>query len=392
MSQKPRRVKELQVITAQGAAGDLVRESQFVTRYSADAAYDPARGISLTMPSRATPYTSNRIPPVLAMNLPEGFLLDLVTSRFRKVVDVRDEMNLLALTSTPSSGRVWARNPEAAQNSSDNKPISLQQLLSAKGTEDLFEELVERFALQTSLAGVMPKVAVAEKTHLHTPDLIVKSGAAEFPGLAENEFICMSIARASGIEVPDFWLSEDNKLFVIRRFDLASDGGYVGFEDMASLMGRMPDAKYEGHYGNIALVIKDRVPPAEQAASLQRFYKQLVLCVLLRNGDAHLKNWGLTYGSPATAEADARLSPAYDLVSTTPYIAKDILALGLQGSKAWPDRATLEEFGRQRCDMAQPGSIIDEVCEAAMQFRPRDKTPVWRQVHAQIKAAHATLG
>jgi serine/threonine-protein kinase HipA len=52
-----------------------------------------------------------------------------------------------------------------------------------------------------------------------TSDLIIKSGRDEFPGLAINEFLCMSIAREAGIPVPDFYLSANCRLFVMRRFD-----------------------------------------------------------------------------------------------------------------------------------------------------------------------------
>lgn len=391
-TENPGRVKELELVTTQGVAGKLLRESQFITRYSDEAIADPSRALALSMPSQARTYSSNRIPPVLAMNLPEGFLLGLVKARYAKVMDVNDDMNLLALTSTPTAGRVWARSNTLPASRPHAGAISLKEILSAKGTEDLFDELVEKFAQSTSLAGVMPKVAVTERGRLHSSDLIVKTGAAEYPGLAENEFLCMSIAKHAGIEVPDFYLSDDRQLFVIRRFDIGTDGKYLGFEDMASLTGRMPGQKYEGHFGNIALVIRDNVPTDERAASLERFFRQLTLCILLRNGDAHLKNWGLTYTDPSKANKDARLSPAYDIVCTTAYLPKDVLALGMQGSKAWPDRATVEQFGSQHCELTNPGKIIDELRDAVMEFSPQETSSTWKSVREIAEAGCASLG
>ena len=67
-----------------------MRESQFVLRY-ADAALDrPDLASSLSMPPRPEGYRGSVIPPVLAMNLPEGFLLDRVMARYRKAMDVND--------------------------------------------------------------------------------------------------------------------------------------------------------------------------------------------------------------------------------------------------------------------------------------------------------------
>ena len=102
-----RRVKKLDLHTTQGESAALLRESQFVVRYSDEALNRPELAISLTMPARPEGWKSNELPPVLAMNLPEGFLLDRVIERFKKVMAL-DDMNLLAITSTPEAGRVWA--------------------------------------------------------------------------------------------------------------------------------------------------------------------------------------------------------------------------------------------------------------------------------------------
>jgi serine/threonine-protein kinase HipA len=59
----------------------------------------------------------------------------------------------------------------------------------------------------------------------------------------------------------------------------------------------------------------------------------------LRNGDAHLKNFGIVYDD---VQGEARLTPLYDLVTTSVYLSKDSLALTLNGSTKWP---TAKELG-----------------------------------------------
>lgn len=387
---KPRRIKRLEIETTQGYAGSLFRESQFIFRYGESALEDRARAISLTMPPRPEGYTSNQLPPVLAMNLPEGFLLDRVVERYRKVLDVNDEMNLLALTSTESAGRTWVRS-DAHATPQQPAAVALRELLAAPGTELLFDELVERFATNTALSGVQPKVVVPEEsagpararvgsTALRSPDLIVKAAGAEYPGLAENEYFCMSMARSAGLEVPDCWLSNDRQLFVIRRFDMLPDRSYLGFEDMASLTGRHPSRKYEGSYRMVAKALGDSCAPVHRFRSLERYFMQLVFCCVIENGDAHLKNWGLLYGDPATADKDARLSPVYDLVCTTAWLPLDTLALSLEGSKAWPGRTTLEAFGKQACELENAGRLIDQVVEGALAYAPEERTAMWRTI------------
>lgn len=394
----PRRIKRLAITTTQGPAAALHRESHFVLRYRDEALDQPRLALALAMPPRPEGYRANTIPPVLAQNLPEGFLLGHITDRFRKVMDI-DDMNLLALTSTPSAGRVWAAveeeipgRPRAAP-----APVSLPDLLAAPGAESLFADLVERYALGTAVSGVQPKVSVpeavplAEKARLRTPDLIVKAAGPEWPGLAENEYLCLSMARECGLPVPDFWLSADRALLVLRRFDVFTDGDYAGFEDMACLTGRHPRDKYAGAYAEVARAIREFAAPRHAAESLERFFRQLAFCCLIRNGDAHLKNWGLVYGDPVSAEDDARLSPAFDLVCTTVYLPNDVLALGLGGTKAWPDRRALERFAREHCGLARPAAVLDEVTARAMAFRPEERTPMWKSIRATLEAAAATL-
>jgi serine/threonine-protein kinase HipA len=387
---KPARVKELHLHTTQADAGALMRESQFVVRYNDEALKRPELAISLTMPPRPEGWSSNQLPPVLAMNLPEGFLRDRVIERYRKVMDIED-MNLLAVTSTPSAGRVWA-SALGTNPAEPGKPIALRDILAHRGAEDLFDELLEKYS-SSSISGVQPKVVVPEhassgalgKSAAKSPDLIVKSAGDLYPGLAENEFVCMSIAKYAGLETPGFWLSEDRKLFVIRRFDMGPDG-YLGFEDLAVLTGRHPDRKYDGSYGDAAKAVALNVAPIHRKSSLESFFRLMVISSVIRNGDAHLKNFGVLYGDPVSAEDDARLAPVYDLICSTIYIPNDVLALGMGGSKAWPDRKTLEKFGKEACDLKKPAVILDEVIDRAMAYRHEDsKSKMWKSIRAEME-------
>jgi len=67
----------------------------------------------------------------------------------------------------------------------------------------------------------------------------------------------------------------------------------------------------------------------------------VVYACTVGNGDAHLKNFSVLYRH---AQDTVELSPAYDMVSTQPYIPRDSLALTLAGSKEFPRRATLLKF------------------------------------------------
>src|ERR1017187_6045873 len=53
---------------------------------------------------------------------------------------------------------------------------------------------------------------------------------------------------------------------------------------------------------------------------LERLYRLIALNAALRNGDAHLKNFGIVYQDGL---GEARLAPVYDLVTTSVYLSKD---------------------------------------------------------------------
>lgn len=82
----------------------------------------------------------------------------------------------------------------------------------------------------------------------------------------------------------------------------------------------------------------------------------------LKNGDAHLKNFGVLYDN---AESTVRLSPIYDLVTTTAYKPADILALTLGGTKRWPKSRALIAFARTHCSLTEGRAkqLLEEVAQ-----------------------------
>jgi len=110
--------------------------------------------------------------------------------------------------------------------------------------------------------------------------------------------------------------------------------------------------------------------------NLERLYRQVLTSVALRNGDAHLKNFGLLFTD--AADGSARLSPAYDIVTTTVYIKNDLMALNLNGTKRWSDPKALERLGaRAGLKPSMARTIMAEVAdgiEAQIPIMHRDIT------------------
>lgn len=361
----------LRVHTPQGESGSvLVSAEDYLFRYGADAQAHNA--VSLTMPVRAEEYRRRELHPIFQMNLPEGYVLEQLRNRLAKTVKV-DPMLLLALSgSSAPIGRVYVSSDQVSALIQRNSPPAtgenLDEILAWDGAEDLFVELVDRYILRAGISGVQPKVLVPEKPQTpdqkftsKTDDLIIKSGRGEFPGLAINEYLCMSIARDAGLHVPPFYLSQNHKLFIMRRFDRDEQLNPLGFEDMTTLMGLSAEQKYTKSYAAVAKAVRVFCSPENIPSSLAQLFDSVALSCIVGNGDAHLKNFGVLYSDPI--KADTRLAPAYDIVNTTAYIPEDSLALTLSGNKSlFASRLGILDFART-CEVENPEARIQALLQ-----------------------------
>lgn len=349
---------ELNVFVNQEAVGELHLEGdEYVFKYLN--ALESEQFVSLTMPVRVRDYVHNNLHPVFEMHLPEGYLLSIIKRHFSKLTST-DDFGLLSLLAKSIHGRV---NYQGQNDLS--KALFLDELLHPE-SESLFDELVQRFALSSPLSGVQPKVLakVQDKATLKFDEYIVKSWGTEYPELALNEYWCMRTVQAANVPIPEFYLSDDHSLFIMKRFDIKGDGNLLGFEDMCVLQARSRDDKYKGSYEQLAKSICQFTSVKFKSSSLQQFFKMTVLNNLLQNGDAHLKNFGVIYEDVKTV----RLAPAYDVVSTTAYIKNDMAALTLKGSRKWWGRKQLIEFGIGACELSlKQANALYEECIKAMQ-------------------------
>lgn len=332
----------LKVTINEQISGNLLRENgEYIFSYDSK---EKDAYISLTMPVRAKDYVHEQLFPVFEMHLPEGYLLSIIKKHFSKITKM-DDYGLLLLMSENVNGRLSYQQTVTSQDQN----LTLDQLLHPE-SEVLFEELVKKFALTSVLSGVQPKVLarIQDKATLSLQDFIVKSWGDDYPQLAINEYYCMLILQKANINVPEFYLSDDNQLFVMKRFDVKHNGQYSGFEDMCVLQAKQRDDKYEGSYEQVAKTIKIFVSPKYKKQSLKQYFKMIVINHFVKNGDAHLKNFGLIYDNID----EIKLAPAYDVVSTGVYIKNDIPALYLLGSKKWWRKKYLIRFGIETCDLS----------------------------------------
>ncbi|KAF0221590.1 MAG: serine/threonine-protein kinase [Geobacteraceae bacterium] len=337
-------------------------------------AYDPSAGapnaqVSLTMPVRLESWVSRGLHPIFQMNMPEGALLDAIRRAIAKLAG-EDDLTILRVTGGNQVGRNRFSLPEDTAPGIVETVESMDDMLSYPDTRELFHELVSKYALSSGVSGVQPKVMLdaTERGAAAVGGYIVKSWGAEYPCLAANEFFCMTVAQKAGLTVPEFRISENGGLFVTKRFDVAADGTPLGFEDMCSLQALGTTEKYNSTYERVAKSIRDFVSGENLQSAREQFFASLVLSNMVRNGDAHLKNFGVLYNYPG---APVHLAPVYDVVTTTAYITRDVPALSLAGTKKWWQRKMLEKFAvtHLAIPIGRAGQIFQAIAEALIDTR-----------------------
>lgn len=389
------KIKKLAGYTPQGYSGELLKESQFVWRYNVT---HRERELSLAMPIRAQTYNSDQPHPIFAMNLPEGDQLHRLSKRFAKEFAKFDEMAILSIVGGDQIGRVELKVEESKARPK-KATIGLSQVLKSKAHEGLFEYLTDIF-YDSGISGVQPKVLIPDadlvspdivlntgRATAQASDLIVKTGGAEYENLSQNEYVCMLAAKRAGIEVPEFHLSDDGSLFIMRRFDLLENGSKLGFEDFAVLGNASYDNagnyKYKGSYEGVSKLIGMYCINNNAHQQRQKYFEYLALSCMVRNGDAHLKNFGLLYSNPADLTS-VKLAPLFDVVTTSAYNFEDnrtgrvlsdrTLALKLNKSNTYPSRKELIAFGRDYCFVAKPGEVIDRIAQAMSEVMKENRS------------------
>lgn len=363
-------VRELAVAISGEQVGTLRRRSQYEFRYEAG---DP-RAVSLIMPPEDRTFIDGELFAVMDMNLPEGFLLARIRERAPKSPPTK--MHLLLLIGRNGIGsleysRLAGRAPRKLVTV-DRKRL-LREGMGRR--RRVFDELVAAYlSTGAGLSGVQPKIMVPERATIPVPNLIVKTSGDDYPRLAANEFLCLEVARRAGLQVAAHELSDDGELLVIDRFDLERSGKRLGFEDIAALLdlrvgGALSDRKYRGSYEDVAAVVTKFSTQVED--DLAALFRAVALCVLLRNGDAHLKNFGVLYD-----DARCTLAPLYDVVTTTVYpyerltgerVTDRTMALKLRRGargRGYPLPNELLDFGREVCRRPAPQRDVEPLLDA----------------------------
>lgn len=339
----------------------------------------PEDFVSLTMRVRQDPYVwDDVLHPVFQMNLPEGYLLQVLQEQFGPHIGA-SPMALLSVIGRNMIGRIQVA-PPGANVEEAARPVDVAGLLQGDNSEEAFAELVRQHAT-SGVSGVVPKFLDVgaeqiesgphRKTTLFTHRHIIKGSSRLLPFVSLNEHLCMQVTRrvmpAAATEV-----SLDGQALIVHRFDVDDSGARVwGMEDFCALLGLRPAAKYETTWERIARAVRDHVPAPNRPEVFRQMATMLLLTYALRNADCHAKNVALRY----TSREDVHLAPAYDMLTTAAYPshAKNPPGISFMGKKTWDPGKALQTFITATFGVParEQASIVEQIGTAMSEVGPQ---------------------
>lgn len=203
----------------------------------------------------------------------------------------------------------------------------------------------QKLAGKLSISGVQPKLSVKldKKQNLlivvsEGGEYILKPQTPTFANIPENEQCCMDIAQELDVDVPPHCLiplKDKSLAYVVKRFDREKEIK-IHQEDFAQIL--EANDKYRGSVEQIGRKLKEISSAPGYDAQL--LFERVVLNFIIANGDAHLKNYSISYKG-----GNIRLTPAYDIVCSRLAIPdeQEESAISINGKK---NRLSREDFDK----------------------------------------------
>ena len=324
--------RQLDVFLGSDKIGVLEQDDHGALWFGYDAnwlASEDAVPLSASLPLREERYRSKECRPFFAGLLPEETSRKLVARRFG--VSERNDFALLEQIGAECAGAVSLQQtgemPRAGNAS--YRRIELGELEEKLRGLPKAPLLAGEEGIRLSLAGAQGKAAVAMRDGAYLLPLdgspsthILKPDSERFPGLVENEFFCMRLAAALGLDVApvDIGTAGSIRFLQVTRYDRRADGregwARIHQEDFCQALGIAPELKYQNEGGPgfkecFKLIRGNSTTPV---FDILKLFDAMVFNFLIGNNDAHGKNFSFLYDGGET-----RLAPLYDLVSTELY-------------------------------------------------------------------------
>lgn len=267
--------------------------------------------------------------------LPEEQLRSVLAKEAK--IDEADAFGLLGYFGAESAGALVLAVSDDEPAQTGLKPLSLLEL-DTRIRNLPRATLTQQSPKRMSLAGAQHKMVVVYQggdlfeplpgtpsTHILKPD----SQSADYPHSVINEYFCMRLAAAVGLNVPAVHrLYTPEPVYIVERFDRRTgpdgDTQRLHIIDTCQLLGKSRAFKYE--QATLATLVRAIEQCTAKAVTRLQLYRWLVFNYLVGNGDNHLKNISFH-----VSHEGIELAAAYDLLCTAVYDSRSF-----SDSPVWP--------------------------------------------------------
>jgi len=356
-------IRKLDVYLYNVFAGQLSEDDSGIMSFQYDSKYigEEQPVISLSMPLQKEIYQGRGVKAFFSGVLPEATIRETIARNLG--ISKKNDFSLLGIIGRECAGAVslYPQGEKLQSIDSEEEEVSgkpLEEILKKLRTQPLLASSNNGYRL--SLAGAQQKLPVRIKedkiflvkglptTHIIKP-MIETLGIEDS---VHNELFCMKLAMKVGLDVPEAKIMWANKtpFFVVKRYDrIENPKGEIQRlhqEDFCQAMGILPEYKYQREGGpsidDCLLFLKNN--SHKPAADQIKFISYVIFNYLIGNRDAHGKNFSMLYQEENIRLA--RLSPAYDLLSTEIYADLDSKMAMKIGKKYKPKEVLLLNWDR----------------------------------------------
>ncbi len=284
-------------------------------------------GLSVRLPLREEPYDARAAEPFFENLLPEADTRDLVAMVER--FDPSQTVRLLGSIGSECAGAVslWPEgmHPPDPPAYEPCAPEDLTRFFDSAHTEEFVRAHLEG---RQSMSGAQEKlVFLKEEGQYFLPlegapsNVLLKRERERFPGLLQNELLCLRLAEKAGMPVvASTACSIGPSVFETSRYDRSGarrdEISRLHQEDLCQAAGRRAAQKYESRggpdLGQIQTVI--RMHSSDPLTDTEHLARWTLANTVLGNNDGHAKNLSLLY-----LPEGIRLAPIYDVVCTEVY-------------------------------------------------------------------------
>lgn len=321
-------IKNLDIYRENQLVGTLFDEAPIKFVYDATWQKSHQVGISPQIPLSQAEHSGQNVESYFENLLPEAGIRDLLKLKHQAT----STFGLLRVIGGDTASDLTILPAGEAPQLPQYKTITWHDIADEFAQQQgVIRNIQEDDGFRISLAGAQRKLSIcidhdgnpqlplgsAPSTYIVKPDI---QGIDGVWASAINETFTMTLAARLGLGAAEVSYQPVAKACVIKRYDRTIDpqGKIKRLHqlDLCQIDGKPSTIKYESDGGPTLLRCRELLDQSGvMAADTKRFIQWVFFNLCAGNNDSHAKNLSIYY----TPEGDVRLTPFYDLISTSLY-------------------------------------------------------------------------